>query len=171
MTPSTRQPPPSRLIVPCSLAGSGNTNWTCPKERRRFLFWVCTLFRLGLYLFRCKSACKSVTSCPCVVGGVLGLIWWRKSAPQRLELCRLFSIIRLLLMWRGDIMQPHPSKQGWWERAPTPISYSLLSTVRMLDFTSCFNKYEAVSAFKRIRLFNHTLDLVPLRWLKRWRLN
>ncbi len=53
---SVRESPP-RLIVPCSLAGLGNINWTCP-ERRRFLFWVRILFRLGPYLFRCKSACK-----------------------------------------------------------------------------------------------------------------
>lgn len=103
--------------MPCSLAGLGNINWTCPAERRRFLFWVRTLFRLGLYLFRCKSVCKSVTSCPCVVGGGLVLICWRKSDPSRLELCRLFSIIRLLLMWEGDIMLPRPHRQRWWERA------------------------------------------------------
>lgn len=36
---------------------------------------------------------------PCVAGGVLGLIWWRKWAPSRLEQRRLFSIMRLLLMW------------------------------------------------------------------------
>lgn len=47
---------PLGLIVPRSLAGLGDINGTCPEERRRFLLWVHTLFRLGLYLFRCKSA-------------------------------------------------------------------------------------------------------------------
>lgn len=47
---------PLGLIVPRSLAGLGNINGTCPEERRRFLLWVHTLFRLRLYLFRCKSA-------------------------------------------------------------------------------------------------------------------
>lgn len=76
---------------------------------------------------------ESVTSCPCVVGGGRGLICWRKSAPPRLERCRLFSIMRLLLMWEGDIILPHPSTEGWWKRAPTPISHSLLSTVKVMN--------------------------------------
>lgn len=119
-------PHPSFLSCPAAwLDRSGSINWTCPEERRRFLLWVRTLFRLGLYLFRCKSALKKCYVLSLCSGRWTGLICWRKSATWRLELCRLFPIIRLLLMWVGDIMQPHPPRLGWWERAPTPISYVL----------------------------------------------
>ena len=61
----------------------GNINRSCPEERRLFPFvGSAHCFVLGgVYLFRCKSASKSVTSCPCVVvgEGAQGLVRYRKS--------------------------------------------------------------------------------------------
>lgn len=74
---STRGNLPS-LSGPAHWPDRGNINWTCPEERRLFPFVGsahCFVWRGvyggggGGYLFRCKSASKSVTSCPCVAVG------------------------------------------------------------------------------------------------------
>lgn len=118
---------PSRLIVPCSLPGLADIDWA---ERRRFLLWVCTLFGLGLYLFRFKSVCESVTSCPCAVGGGLGwyplVVCWRKSTPLRLEFLKI--VFQAVIDMREWHHVASPVRLGLWETSPTSNSYSLFNT-------------------------------------------
>lgn len=101
---------PLRLIVPCSLPGSGNINgpWSggvTPVP----LFGSAHCFVWASIYLDVNQLSKSVTSCPCVAGGRLGLVCWRKSALWRLELCADCVSIISPVTDGSDIMRPHPS--------------------------------------------------------------
>lgn len=99
-------PPPYRAL---QLAWIGQYKWAVVRRSDAgSSFWVCTLFRLGLYLFRCKSALKECY--------VLSLCGGRQTGTRLLEevspveigaLADCVSIISPVTDG-SDIMRPHP---------------------------------------------------------------
>lgn len=134
-SPSTRESPaPYRAL---QLGWIGQYKWAVVRRSDAgSSFWVCTLFRLGLYLFRCKSALKECY--------VLSLCGGRQTGTRLLEevspveigaLADCVSIISPVTDG-SDIMRPHPSSlcsgkrtrvydSAWWEHCSRRFSTTL----------------------------------------------
>lgn len=132
---STREsPPPYRAL---QLGWIGQYKWAVVRRSDAgSSFWVCTLFGLGLYLFRCKSALKECY--------VLSLCGGRQTGTRLLEEVSPVEIVALAdcvsiispVTDGSDIMRPHPSSlcsrkrtrvydSAWWEHRSRRFSTTL----------------------------------------------
>lgn len=110
-------------------------------------FGSATLFRLGLYLFRCKSArgeCYVLSLCS---GRRTGAHLLEEVSPTEIGAVQIVLHYKAVIDVReADIMLPHPSRRARWEKSPhTHFLFLLLSTAMMQNFSSRFHWYEAVS--------------------------
>lgn len=104
---SRESPPPYRAL---QLGGIGQYKWAVVRgSDAGSSFWVCTLFRLGLYLFRCKSALKECYVLSLCGGRQTGTRLQEEVSP--VEIGALADCVSMIspVTDGSDIMQPHPS--------------------------------------------------------------
>lgn len=134
---STWESPPSYRAL--QLGWIGPYKWDVPRGVTPVpLFWVCTLFRLGLYLFRCKSACKECYVLSLCSGRQTGTHLLEEVSPVEIGTLQIVFHYKSVIDVSEGVTSCSLTLQGCVseKELPHPFFYLLLSVVRALALSS-----------------------------------